>query len=146
MHIGIKVGIGSFVNTVIVPLGVAYFIRDNWLENLITLTCSNIITMSFLFPLLDFINIKHLWKSIRRRCLRTKNTNLLWKQTQAEINAIFEPPEFDVGVNFARLSMLVIVPIVFFPIFPLGPFLTCAGLFCTYWMEKVTRVFHAFNT
>jgi hypothetical protein len=145
MHIGIKVGIGSFVNTVIVPLAVAYVIRDNWLENLIVLTCSNIIIMSFFFPLLDFINFKHIRKCIRRRYLRTKHPTLLWTKTQSEMNTIFEPPEFDVGVNFARLSMLVIVPIVFFPIFPLGPLLACIGLFSTYWMEKVRRVFAAFN-
>ena len=131
---------------VVVPFCV-FSNSEEWFKdgNLITFTCSNIIIMSFLFPLLDFINVKHLWKAIRRRYLRTKNSNKLWTQTQAEMNAIFEPPEFDVGVNFARLSMLVIVPVVFFPIFPLGPLLTCAGLFSTYWMEKVRKVIDALN-
>ena len=138
MHFGIKVGIGLFINTIGVPLYV-FSNKEKWFDygNLITFTCLNIVIMS-LIPILNWADIKYcLLKKIRRCWYGRKKTSLDWTKTQAEMNTIFEPPEFDVGMNFARLSMLIIVPIVFFPIFPLGPIISCFGLLITYNLEKV---------
>ena len=138
VEIGLKVGLSTFINTVILPL-LFYNDPDKWMDSfsegtLRTQIISNLIVMSLVTPFLSLVN-KYFFHTIWRCRLRRKIYRT--EKTQGELNKAYEYPEFDVEENFAHVSLLVLTSIFYFPIFQPGIIIAMLGLLLNYLTQKV---------
>lgn len=68
-------------------------------------------------------------------------------KTQSEINKIFEPPKFNIPLKYSKLATMILLPIFYLPIFPLGMLFSLVGLIFFYWTQKVivSDILHSFR-
>jgi hypothetical protein len=134
--VALKETLCQFFNTAIIPI-LVYLKEDEWFlkDNLMSAAMFNMLSISFVKPVMLYIQIPHLFLMLKRRRLESQALNCT--TTQAEASAVFEPPDFDITLAYSHLAILILVPAFFFPIFPLGIIFTLGGIFSMYWIYKV---------
>lgn len=135
LSVATKLMMATFVNIALLPL-FTKLDKEDWFDNggLATAIFFNVISVSFVSPLLKFFNIMYFIKRFRAWKEHRKGNKS--KLTQRQANKLFEAPKMDMATSYAQTGLLFLLVCLYTPIQPILPIIALIGVFIQYWVEK----------
>lgn len=135
LSVATKLMIATFVNSAILPL-INNLEMESWFDDggLVTTIFYNVISISFVTPLLNVFSITYFLR--RFRMWREFKKGIESKLTQRQANDLFEGPNIDMASRYAQTGLLLLIVSFYTPMQPILPIIALAGTFFQYWVEK----------
>ncbi|CAI2378726.1 unnamed protein product [Moneuplotes crassus] len=135
LSVALKLTIATFVNVALLPI-FTRLEKDKWFESggLSTTIFYNIISVSFVAPILNLFNINYIIKRIKM--WREKRKGINSKMTQRQANQLFVGPNMDISSAYSNTCLIFMVVCFYTPIMPILPIIAASGVFLQYWVEK----------
>jgi hypothetical protein len=135
LSVAFKLMTATFINIALLPLFINLD-KEDWFKNggLATSIFFNVISVSFVSPILEFINFSYFLKKIS--VWREMRKGIESKLTQREANELFEGPKLDMATTYSKTGLLFLLVCLYTPILPILPLLALVGVFIQYWVEK----------
>ena len=135
LSVATKLMMATFINIALLPL-INNLDKEDWFDNggLANTIFFNVISVSFVSPILSFFNFGYLLK--RFSMWRELRKGIESKLTQRQANDLFEGPALDIATTYAQSGLIFLLVSFYTPIVPILPFIAIVGVFFQYWIEK----------
>lgn len=135
LSVAFKLMAATFVNIALLPLFINLD-KEDWFKNggLVTTIFFNVISVSFVSPILEFFNFSYILKKIK--IWRELRKGIESKLSQRQANELFEGPNLDMASTYAKTGLLFLLVSFYTPILPILPMIAIFGVFIQYWVEK----------
>ncbi|CAI2381736.1 unnamed protein product [Moneuplotes crassus] len=135
LSVAFKLTIATFVNVALLPI-FTRLEKEEWFESggLSTTIFYNVVSVSFVAPIVNLFNISYLIKRIKM--CREKRKGEKSKLTQRQANQLFLGPNMDIASAYSNTCLLFLVVSFYTPIMPILPMVAGAGVLLQYWVEK----------
>ena len=135
LSVAFKLMTATFINIALLPF-IINLDKEDWFKNggLVTTIFFNVISVSFVSPILEFFNFSYIlkkfyiWRELRK--------GIESKLTQRQANELFEGPSLDMATTYSKTGLLFLLVSFYTPILPILPMIALFGVFIQYWVEK----------
>ena len=122
-----------FLNSSLLPILLDIFNSKEEHEVLTSNMLMKFLFNSFVEPIMWTINIKFLYKWIKK-CIIEQKEQINYNQK--ELNELYELSPMNVAAKYSYLVKTLLISFIFAPIFPLGFCISFFGFIFGYWLEK----------
>ena len=95
-------------------------------------------TEAIMVPLMYALSPKYIAKTCKRRSVEIKMEKGFRHMTQKEVNEIWENSPADIAQMYSNYMRILLVSLVFAPLFPMGLMIGTISSFILYWTYKIT--------